>query len=224
MLEECEGNYVRLIETLIKSADIEEENLKETEICLADILLNIEKLTTATNTANILNTLIFKPAKEIAPLLAEITEAEENFKTYADIRTRLALRLKFLRPVKDCCSEISVRSYIDDGHNNGKICFISCFNGGGTMKTAKLILNCGRMREVLKIFASKTISGEFRNCIVDAATMNIILPVGSSIVTSVRAAVDQESLRKIFSQTLWDNVDADSRLIKVQGYKKIWSC
>jgi hypothetical protein len=48
-----------------------------------------------------------------------------------------------------------------------------------------------------------------------------MLSIGSSVVSSVRAAVEKESLRKIFPQTLWDSVDADSKPVRVQGYEKI---
>jgi hypothetical protein len=222
MLGEFEGNYVRFTETLINSAEIEEENRKEVEICLADILLNMEKLISTINTANVLNALIFQPIKEVAPLLAEITGAEEDFKTYANARTRLALHLKFLKPDKDCGSEISVRSYIDDGCNDGKICFVSCGNNGDAIKTAKLISNYAEMREAVKIFSSKLFSGEFRNCIIDASEMNIIPTVGINVVSSVKITADKEFLQKIFSQTLCKNVASNSRLIKIYRYEKIF--
>jgi hypothetical protein len=121
---------------------------------------------------------------------------------------------------KDCRHEISVKSYVNDAHHDGKICFVSCFNDGDAMKTAKLISNCEGMPEAVRVFSSKTLSGEFRNCIIDAIGTNIIPPIGSSVVSSVRAAVEKESLRKIFPQTLWDSVEVKSRLIRVQGCGK----
>jgi hypothetical protein len=166
MLGEFEGNYVRFIETIIELVNMTEEEKKETEIYLAEVLLNIEKFTSTASTADVMNKLIFQPIKEVANVLSNILDANDNLKKYANIRTTLALHLNFLRPEKNCAKEISITDYIGNSRFDGKILFVSCFNDKNAMRIAKLITDCSH--DVLRIFSSKTLFMESQNCIIDA--------------------------------------------------------
>ncbi|GHT95901.1 hypothetical protein FACS1894122_13810 [Alphaproteobacteria bacterium] len=124
MLGEFDGNYVRFIETVIGLANVAEEEKKETETYLAEVLLNIEKITSTASTANVLDMLIFQPTKEITTILSKILDTESNLKTYSNIRTKLALHLNFLKPEKNCDREISIIDYVRNSHFDSKILFI----------------------------------------------------------------------------------------------------
>ncbi|GHT94508.1 hypothetical protein FACS1894122_11200 [Alphaproteobacteria bacterium] len=167
MLGEFEENYARFIETIIGLANMTEEDKKETEVYLADVLLNIEKITSTVNTVNVLDKLIFQPSQEITSGLLEILGTEDNLKRCTNIRTRIALYLNFLKPEKNYTKEISIIDYVRNSHFDSKILFISCLYDKNAMRIAKLITD--HDHDVLKVFSSNTSFKEAQNCIIDAA-------------------------------------------------------
>jgi hypothetical protein len=222
MLGEFDGNYARFIETIIGLANMTEEDTKETEIYLAEVLLNIEKITSTVNTVNVLDKLIFQPSQEITSGLLEILGTEDNLKKCANIRTRLALYLNFLKPEKNCNHEIFVGDYVENSHFDSKILFVSCFDDKNVRHIAKLIANYDD-NALLKVFFSKTLFMESRNCIIDATKINVIPEAKSTIIASATQAGKMEQAKKLFSETLVPQ-DCDNEncyFVKMYGNKKI---
>jgi hypothetical protein len=212
MLAEFDGDCVSFIETIIQAAHVDEADGKETEIYLADMLLNIEK----TTSSDALNRLIFQPMKDVAPIILETLNAENNMEKYGAIRTRLALYLNFLKPAARVDMEISIRDYLENC--DGKILFVSCFNDRNMIKLSELTLDASRSINILKIFSSKTYFKESRDSIIDARETNVFTANGS-IFSSKSEILARNDLKKIFSDVLQNS--ELSHAAKIYGTDKI---
>jgi type IV secretory pathway TraG/TraD family ATPase VirD4 len=208
MLGEFEGDFAFFLKAIIQAANISEKNA---EIYLSNILLNMEKMTPEITSSIVLQKLIFQPIKEVISDISEILCTENDIENYKIIRTKLALNLNFLKPIKDTNKEISVRDYTSN--YGGQILFISCFNNKNAIRLSELIINSISSTNVLKIFSSKIAFPKSKNTIVDALDADIFNANGT-VISSKSEILKRDELKTIFANFIRPQTDKNSFFIK----------
>ncbi|GHT96817.1 hypothetical protein FACS1894122_15460 [Alphaproteobacteria bacterium] len=98
---------------------------------------------------------------------------------------------------------------------------ISCFDDKPVRHIAKLIADYDH--DVLKVFFSKTLFVESRNCIIDAIKINVTPEAKSTIISSATAASKYAQTKKIFSEALLaqDCDNEDYYFVRMHGNERI---
>lgn len=221
VLDEYQDNFLQLSKTIVNLVDFTGNEDQITEQYLFKMFSHINDIP-YTSTADILNKIIFKSLRDVAPDLEGILnlKSDANFEKYSHIREKLCMYLYFLKPSKniDASNEISIRKYINEP--SGGILFLSNFNNSNSEKLSKLIMDLHISKNTLCIYSSEKAFRETKNSIIDGSKIKVRLEKKSSIICSADC-LREESLRTIFDQSIMQQKSGYQYFAKIYENKDV---